>query len=218
MSDHYYEGGMNLAAHLGAHETVEIHEVLTSAINAIHTMQLYRPYARDPRLAQIMDKQLQFSINEYNHFVQTLQNISGQSQTMTTSASPSASYSGTQTFTPIYGLDNPPLQSPNMSPVQIDDRDVASSLLGIHKASASMKIIAALECANPQLRAMLQQSAINCSEQAYEIWQYMNRSGYYQVPTMKEMTTNTVLSRYETTAGSAPSTGLFQFQPELRTQ
>ena len=204
-----------MAAHVGAHETVEIHEVLTCAINAIHTMQLYRPYARDPRLAQIMDKHLEFSINEYNYFVQTLQNINGQSKMM--APSETGSYSGTQTFTPIYGLDNPPLLSPNMSPAQMDDRDVASSLLGIHKASASMKIIAALECANPHLRAMMQQGAINCSEQAYEIWQYMNRSGYYQVPTMKEMTTNTVLSRYETT-GPAPSTGFYQFQPELRTQ
>ncbi|MDQ0061401.1 spore coat protein [Paenibacillus harenae] len=201
-----------MAAHLGAHETVEAHEILTSTINAINTMQLYRPFAKDPRLAQMMDKQMQFAITEYNHAVQTLQNLNGQRQ-MT---SPSAAYRGDQNFTPVYGLDNPAVQSPNMSTAQMDDRDVASCLLGLHKASATMKIIAALECANPQLRAMMQQGAMNCSEQAYEVWQYMNQSGYYQVPTMKEMTTNTVLSGYETANPTA--TGFYQNQPMTRTQ
>ena len=202
-----------MAAHLGAHETVEIHEILSSAINAINTMQLYRPYAKDPRLGQMMDKQLQFAVNEYNHVVQTLQNINGQRQMM----SPSAAYRGNQNFTPIYGLDNPAMQSPNLSQAQIDDRDVSSSLLCLHKASATMKIIAALECANPRLRAIMQQGAINCSEQAYEVWQYMNQAGYYQVPTMKEMTTNTVLSSYETANPSQPS-GNYQFQNNFMTQ
>ncbi|MGO4699306.1 spore coat protein [Paenibacillus sp. 2TAB26] len=44
--------------------------------------------------------------------------------------------------------------------------------------------------ANPQLRTIMQQGAINCSEQAYEVWQYMNQSGYFQVPAMKKMTIN----------------------------
>jgi spore coat protein CotF len=45
---------------------------------------------------------------------------------------------------------------------------------------------------------MLQQGAINCSEMAYETWQYMNQKGYYQVPTMKEQTTQTMMNAYTT--------------------
>ena len=82
----------------------------------------------------------------------------------------------------------------------MDDRDVASGMLGCHKASATMRMHAALECADPQLRRMMQQGAINCSEQAYEVWQYMNDKGYYQVPTMKQMTTDTVIQSYNSTA------------------
>ncbi|MCR2804079.1 spore coat protein [Paenibacillus soyae] len=182
-----------MAAHLGAHETMEISEVLSAAITGINTMQLYRPYAKDPRLAQIMDKQMQFAINGYNQLVQTVQHLSG--QPIQQQGTP---YSAPRNFAPVYGLDNPAMASPNMTARQIDDSDVACALLGMHKASASMKIVAALECANPQLRSLMQQSAVNCSEQAYEIWQYMNQAGYYQVPTMKEMTTNTVLGHYQT--------------------
>ncbi|MEK3885498.1 spore coat protein [Paenibacillus sp. PL2-23] len=157
-----------MTAHLGAHETMEIHEVLSAAITGINTMQLYRPFAKDPRLAQIMDKQMQFAINGYNQLVQTVQQLNGQAMQQGTP------YSAPRNFSPVYGLDNPSMASPNMSARQIDDHDVACAMLGMHKASASMKIIAALECANPQLRSLMQQSAVNCSEQAYEIWQYVN--------------------------------------------
>lgn len=42
------------------------------------------------------------------------------------------------------------------------------------------------------------QGANNCAEQAYEVWQYMNAQGYYHVPTMKEMTTQTTISSHAT--------------------
>lgn len=189
-----------MAAHLGAHETMEVHEILCTAITGINTMQLYRPHVKDQRLAHIMDKQMQFTINEYNQMVQTVQNLSNGG------IAPGTPYQAPRSFSPVYGLDNPAASMPNMNANQIDDRDVASALLGFHKSSAMMKIVAALECANPQLRSLIQQGAVNCSEQAYEIWQYMNQAGYYQVPTMKEMTTNTVLNHYET-AGNMATTG-----------
>ena len=61
-----------MAAHLGAHETMEVHEVLTSAINGINHFQLYRSFVKDQQLMQILDNQLQFMMDEYNQMVQTL--------------------------------------------------------------------------------------------------------------------------------------------------
>ncbi|MFC5650947.1 spore coat protein [Paenibacillus solisilvae] len=178
-----------MAAHLGAHETMEVHEILTCAIDGINQFQLYRPFVKDQELLQMLDHQLQFMMNEYNGMVQTI-NMQGQGQAVP--------YRSPKNLQPTYGLDHPAAQSPNLSMNQMDDRDVASGMLGSHKASATMKMIAALECANPQLRHLMQQGAVNCSEQAYEVWQYMNQKGFYQVPTMKEQTTNTVLNTYQT--------------------
>ncbi|GIQ67769.1 spore coat protein [Xylanibacillus composti] len=177
-----------MAAHLGAHEVMEMHEVMNNAINCLNQFQLYRSFAKDPQLQQIMDRQLQFAINEYNAMVNMAQQKGG---------GQAVPYRSPKQITPVYGLDNPGTQAPNMSVHQMDDRDVASGMLSSHKSSALFKMIAALECADPQLRSMLQQGAVNCSEQAYEIWQYMNQKGYYQVPTMKEMTTNTVMNSYQ---------------------
>lgn len=185
-----------MAAHLGAHEVMEVHEVLTSEINDINTMQLYRQHVKDTQLAGILDKQMQFAVQGYNQLVQSVQNKGMQA---------AVPYRAPKTTTPTYGLHQPPSVSPAMSVNAIDDRDVASAILDLHKTGAGKKMIASLECADPQLRRTLQQSAVNCSEQAYEVWQYMNQQGYYQVPTMKEMTTNTMINTYQPIMGGFPT-------------
>ncbi len=184
-----------MAAHLGAHEVMEMHEVMNDAINGLNQVQLYRSFVKDPQLQQILDRQIQFATNSYNTMVNMAQQRNG---------GQAVPYRSPKHIAPVYGLDNPGTQSPNTSMHEMDDRDVASGMLSCHKSSALFKMIAALECADPQLRAMLQQGAVNCSEQAYELWQYMNQNGYYQVPTMKEMTTNTVMNSYQQAGAMHP--------------
>ncbi|RKD21838.1 coat protein F [Ammoniphilus oxalaticus] len=176
-----------MAAQFGAHELMEMHEVLTDTINGINLFQLYRPHVKDQQLAQMMDNHLQFMISEYNGMVQAL-NQRGMGQAVP--------YQAPKNFTPSYGLNNPPTQMPNTSANQMDDRDVSSGMLGCYKASTICKTMAALECADSGLRRMMQQGATNCSEMAYEVWQYMHQQGYYQVPTMKDITTHTVIDSY----------------------
>lgn len=182
-----------VAANLGAHEVMEVHETLTTMIDGINTFQLLRSHVKDQQLGQMMDHQLQFAMSEYNNMVDMLHR-QGMGQ-----AAPYRAMRNAQQ--PVYGLDHPAQMSPNTSPNQLDDRDISSILLGCHKSSAAKKMLGALECANSDIRRALQQSAVNCSEQAYEVWQYMNQQGYYQVPTMKEVTTNTMTNMYQA-AGS----------------
>jgi len=177
-----------MAAQYGAHEMMEMHEVLTDTIDGINQFLLYRPHVQDTQLLSILDNQLQFMTQEYNNMVQMM-NQQGRSEAVPYRAP-------LKTAAPIYGLREPATQVPNQSMNQMDDRDVASGMLGCHKASACMRMTAALECANPYVRRMIQQGAINCSEQAYQVWQYMNHKGYYQVPTMKDITTNTMMNSY----------------------
>ena len=62
-----------MTAQLGAHEAMEVHEVLTCGINTINQYQLLRPHVKDQQLAQILDKQLSFITQEYNGLVQAAQ-------------------------------------------------------------------------------------------------------------------------------------------------
>jgi spore coat protein CotF len=175
-------------ATLGAHETMEMHEVLSETINCINTFQLFQNHVTDAGLKQILNRQLDFLANEYNNMVNTL-HTQGRSQAVP--------YRAQKTAAPKYGLRQPAPAAPNVSVTQFDDRDVASCMLSSAKCSAAMRMHAALECSDPQLRSMLLQAAQNSAEMAYEIWSFMNQKGYYQVPTMMENTTQTMLNVYQ---------------------
>jgi len=179
-----------MAAELGSHEIMELHEVLTDAVDGINQFQLYKPHVKDPQLNTILDNQLNFMVQEYNNMVQTVSHHT---------RGEVIPYRKVKNVRPSYGLKNPSPITPNNSAEEMDDRDVASGMLGCNKASSSLMMKASLEFADPTLRRMLQQGAINCSEKAFEVWNYMNHKGYYQVPTMKQMTTNTMINAFSPT-------------------
>ncbi|MDQ0230027.1 spore coat protein [Metabacillus malikii] len=175
---------------LGAHEMLECHEVLMCAINGINQFQLYQPYCQDEELKNILQNQLSFITNEYNTLVNALK------QRMNIGTLPEVKTNSN--FTPQYGLNAQAVaEIPNASVNQMNDRDVSASMLGFHKSSGIMKMHAALECTDVHIREMLIQSAKNCADQAYEIWSYMNKQGYYQVPTFDQMTSNTLMNSYQ---------------------
>lgn len=174
---------------LGAHEAMEVHEVLTDTIDGINQFQLYQPHCQDQELKNILQNQIQFMINEYNTMVNTVSHKTGGSP---------ATYPAPKNFSPTYGLQGSPSgETPNASMNQMNDKDVASGMLGCTKSSATMRMFAALECADPDLRNMMVQGAKNCADQAYEVWSYMNKMGYYQVPTMPLNTTQQVVGHYK---------------------
>ncbi|OYD09499.1 spore coat protein [Paludifilum halophilum] len=180
-----------MSPQLGAHEVMEIHEVLSDTVDGINQFELYRPHVQDPQLANILDHQIQFMNQEYNQMVQAL------GQMAPLQGRPSKAFQSSQRSAPVYGVDNPGTTAPNPSGQQLSDRDIASGMLGCAKSSANLRMLASLECADPQIRRMLTQGAVNCGDQAYETFQYMNQRGYYQVPTMPQNTANAMLGMYQ---------------------
>ena len=201
----------------GAHEVIELHEVLNSAVDALNTVQLYAPYASDPELVQIVRHQMSFMQQEYNAMIHTVRGLG---------AGEIVPYRpGSQLFAgvnPMLRPDQSAQMHPQVSPMQIDDRDVASALLGMHKAGAKMKMAAALEAAHPQIRDMLLNGAVNCSHQAYEVWGYMQRRGYYPLAVMPADENAQLLRSYEPVAApperpAAPATTTTGQIPEFQT-
>lgn len=176
---------------LGAHEIMECHEVLCDTIDGINQFQLYQPHCTDPELQNILQNQLNFMTNEYNSMVQMVGSKTNQ-QSM-------ATYRSIKNVAPTYGMQGGSAETPNQSMSQMNDHDVASGMLGCAKASATLRMHATLECADPQIRNMMVQGAKNCADQAYEVWQYMNKKGYYQVPTFQENTAQTMINHYQPT-------------------
>jgi len=178
---------------LGAHEVMQAHEVLTDIIDGINQFELYRPHVKDQQLMQILDNQVNHMYGSYQNLVNYLHN-----QGMG-SAVP---YRIPRTQNVKYGLRQPSPVEPNASINYMDDRDVASGMMGCAKASALVCTAAALECADPNLRNMITNCCVSSINQAYELFQYMNQRGMYQVPTLPDKTTQTMLNTYQ--AGSPP--------------
>ena len=178
---------------IGAMELMEVHVVLKSHIDGINQFELYRPHVKDQRLMQILDNQVNHMYNSYQNMVKYLQNqgMGG-----------AVPYRAPKVSAVKYGLRQPAPIEPNASDNQMDDRDVASGMMGFAKAGAIMCTNAALECADVHLRSLVSNCAISSINQAQELFQYMNEKGIYQVPTLAEQTTQTMINTYQ--MGSQP--------------
>ncbi|XEC93019.1 spore coat protein [Paenibacillus tarimensis] len=185
---------------LGAHEVLELHEVLNDAIHGLNTLKLFRPHAQDQMLQSMMDRHIQALTMEYNNMVQ-MANQQGAGQAVPArriNIGMNAANNMNQTFQPSYGLRNPQTQAPARTAQEVGDVDVALCVVNCHKQTASLKMKAALEMANPNLRMVMQQGANASADMAYEGFQFANQRGYYQVPTLKDTTQNNYLQSYGT--------------------
>ncbi|WP_404332494.1 spore coat protein [Mesobacillus maritimus] len=175
----------------GAHETMEVHEVLAEKKNMISHFNLYAMQTKNPELKNMIMRHQQEEIKSYDTIVTYTHDY-----THFNPISPNTSVSNIKPDQIQYGLDNPSMLAPETN-VTLNDYEVASAMLLCHKNAAANGVKAALEIADPNLRQMLTNSAMNCVNQAYEVFLFMNQQGLYQVPTIKDHTAKTYLHSYQ---------------------
>ena len=193
MSNLFSEGtGTNnqpLSMNHGAHEVLDVHEVLSAAIGGLNQMVFFRDKIQDPELLSILDRQYAFSLDEYNVIQEAY-------KTGHDPKHPTRSYNMQTGNDFEYGLTPGQPKKPIQSANEFNDEIISGVLLGIHKAGATGKTTAALESTNPVVRRVLQDSVPNCIEMAYELSIYQNKRGYYQVPKLSQTDMNTMLTAY----------------------
>jgi len=54
----------------GAHETMEVHEILNEKINMINHFGLYKQICQDPQLRDMIERHMQTAVASYNEIVQ----------------------------------------------------------------------------------------------------------------------------------------------------
>ncbi|MBY0098580.1 spore coat protein [Mesobacillus maritimus] len=175
----------------GAHETMEVHEVLAEKMNMISHFNLYAMQTKNPELKSMIMRHQQEEIQSYDALVKYTHDY-----TQFTPIPPNTSVSNIKPDQIQYGLDNPSMLAPETN-AALNDYEVATAMLLCHKNAAANGVKAALEIADPNLRQMLTNSAMNCVNQAYEVFLFMNQQGLYQVPTIKDHTAKTYLHSYQ---------------------
>lgn len=178
-----------LSSNHGAHEILDVHEVLSTIIGGLDQMVLFRDKINSPELLSILDRQYAFMLDEYNITVEAF-------KTGKDPKHPTRSYNMQMGNDFSYGLTPGEPKKPIQAATDLNDSIIAGFLLGMHKAGATGKTAAALEATNPVVRRVLQDSVPNCIEMAYEISLYQNKMGDYEVPKLSPTDMSTMLHMY----------------------
>ncbi|MBT2755692.1 spore coat protein [Mesobacillus foraminis] len=175
----------------GAHETMEVHEILTEKLNMISHFNLYASQTKNPELRKMITRHQQEEIKSYDAIVAYTHDY-----TQFTPVPPNTSVNQVMPDDIKYGLNNPSMLAPETNAV-LNDYEVASAMLIAHKNGAMNGVRASLEIADPNLRQMLVNGAFNCINQAYEVFLFMNQQGMYQIPQIKDHTAKTFLHSFQ---------------------
>jgi spore coat protein CotF len=175
----------------GAHETMEVHEILSEKINMISHFNFYATQTKNPMLKDMINRHQQEEIKTYDAMVAYTHEY-----TNFTPVPPNTNVSFVKPDQIQYGLDNPTMLTPETN-ASFNDYEVAAAMLHCHKNAAANGVKAALEIADPNLRQMILNGAVNCVNQAYEVFLFMNQQGLYQLPQLKDHTAKTFLHSYQ---------------------
>ncbi|SEN64362.1 Spore coat protein CotF [Mesobacillus persicus] len=175
----------------GAHETMEVHEILAEKINMISHFNIYAMQTKNPELKDMIMRHQQEEMKTYDAIVAYTHDYNQFSP-----IPPNTSVMNVKPDQIQYGLNNPSMLAPETNAV-MNDYEVASAMLIAHKNAATNGVKATLEIADPNLRQMLMNGAVNCMNQAYEVFLFMNQQGLYQIPQIKDHTAKTYLHSYQ---------------------
>lgn len=178
----------------GGHELMDVHEVLGCLTSTLDQYLLYQQQVKDPELKDMLNRQHQFMLDNYNILCECFK--SGKNPSHHTTR-----YAMTQNNDVVYGLQPGQPKKPHTNASQITDQCISGYMMGLVKSSASIMTVGALEVTNPVVRRVIADSVPNFIEMAYEIFQYQNKHGYYQVARLDQNDMVNLINSY------APATG-----------
>lgn len=178
---------------LGSHEAHELNELLLSCTNSIQSMALFLNQAQDPELRDMISRHYAVHIQDYNmkvEFASKMQGSRDQLNVPQLQANPgmaAAAVPSPSAYTPV---------QPQVKLNQLDDRGIATSYLLTLKRAGREYAWSTFECSTVQLRVFLEDAFRMCSHQAYEVWNYMVRKGWYMASPAPEQTMQTLGQMY----------------------
>ncbi|MDQ0169698.1 spore coat protein [Paenibacillus tundrae] len=179
----------------GGHELFDVHEVLTCAINVLDQYMIFRTFVLDTELLDILDRQYNFMLSQYNLTAECF--TTGQKPSQET-----ATYMIPNMTPPVYGLKPSAPMKPNQSLADVKDAGISSHMLGLIKSHASLLAMSSSEITNPTVRRVVASQVQQFVEMAYEIFMYQNQRGYYQVPQLNANDTQQMLKTYVPATGA----------------
>jgi spore coat protein CotF len=179
----------------GGHELFDMHEVLSCTINVLDQFMISRQFVQDNELLDILDRQYNFTLSQYNLTAECFK--TGQKPSQET-----ATYKIKDMRQPIYGIKPTQPKKPNQSLAEVKDAGISGHMLGLIKTHASLLTMSAVEVTNPVVRRVLASQVENFIEMAYEIFLYQNKNAFYQVPQLAASDMQIMLNTFVPATGT----------------
>lgn len=176
---------------LSSHELQELHELTLSCVNSLTNMGLFLNQAQDPELKAMLQRHFPYHVRDYNKKVEYLTEAEGSE-----SPFPVPPMADTMESHVVAPTAPAPVMVPRTDATALNDREIASAYLLTLKRAGREYAWAAMEMPHPEVRTFLEDAFRMCSHQAYDVWQWMAKRGYYPLQPAPEVSVRSIGAMY----------------------
>ena len=153
-----------------------LNELITSCVNTITCLSLFRNQVNDEELKNILNVQFPVHVEDYNlkvEFVKDIEKTSGKLNVPQLNTNIfNEDINESKKATPV---------SVNTNVKMLNDREIALSYFLTLKRAGKEYAIASTEATNPKLRQFLKDAYTMSCNHSYEIYQWLVKHNYYPV-------------------------------------
>ena len=153
-----------------------LNELITSCVNTITCMSLFKNQVTDEKLKSLLSTHFPIHIDDYNKKVEFVKNVDTATgklnvPELNTSIFPE-NVEHTKVAEPI---------TVNTNVTKLTDREIALSYFLTLKRAGKEYAIASMEATNPKLRQFLKDAYTMSCNHSYEVYEWMAKNNYYPI-------------------------------------
>ncbi len=170
-----------------------LNELISSCVNTITCLSLFRNQVKDEELKNILNEQFPIHVEDYNLKVEFVKNVD------TATGKLNVPQLNTNIFTDDVCETKPAEPITVNTNVQIlNDREIALSYFLTLKRAGKEYAIASMETMNPKLRQFLKDAYTMSCNHSFEIYEWMAKHNYYPIVIAEGNQTGEIAKIYNT--------------------
>lgn len=170
-----------------------LNELITSCVNTITCMSLFKNQVTDEELKSLLNTHFPIHIEDYNRKVEFVKDVSTATGKLNVPQLNTSIFSEdvneTKSATPI---------TVNTNVTTLTDREIALSYFLTLKRAGKEYAISSMEVTNPNLRQFLKDAYTMSCNHSYEIYEWMAKHNYYPIIVSTGEQTGSIASIYNT--------------------
>ncbi len=170
-----------------------LNELISSCVNTITCLSLFRNQVKDEELKNILNEQFPVHVEDYNLKVEFVKNVD------TATGKLNVPELNTNLFTDNICQTKPaePI-TVNTNVQTLNDREIALSYFLTLKRAGKEYAIASMEATNPKLRQFLKDAYTMSCNHSFEIYEWMAKHNYYPIVIAEGNQTGEIAKIYNT--------------------